>query len=108
MEKKRRYSGNGKTWESTPNSSWGIQHKEAFGERAGYVVCSRKGAELHAVCSVIGQPFVTQEEIDANAKLIASAPEMAALISQIAQLDEQEHANIEEIILAARKLSEQI
>jgi hypothetical protein len=98
----RGYSG--KKWTAVKNSSWSERHKQVFGERAGYVICYEKAGELTALCSVIGQPFVTQEEIDANAKLIASAPEMAALISQIAQLDEQEHADIQEIILAARKL----
>lgn len=79
----RTYSGN--KWQAHKNSSWGEQHIKKFGNRSGYVICyNNKHRELVALASVIGQPFVTQAEIDANAKLIAKCPELLELALFIA------------------------
>lgn len=67
-------------WKMVPNSSWGEKHKENFGERAGYVICHYDRGQLCAHASIIGMPFRSQEEIDANAKLITTAPEMLDLL----------------------------
>jgi len=102
----RLYSGN--KWEAIKNSSWGIPHKENFGERAGYVICYKSSGELTALCSVIGQPFIRQVEIDANAHLIELAPDMAKIIEELAILDEEHCTNISELILRARELATQL
>ena len=57
--------------------------------------------------SVIGQPFVNQTEIDANAKLIELAPEMAELIEKFAILNEEYYKDISGFILSARELAAQ-
>lgn len=68
------------------NSSWGEKHVSTFGNRDGYVICHNNNTrELVAVASVIGIPSVPQEEITANAKLIASAPKMLAALIEIAE-----------------------
>ena len=77
-----------------------------FGSREGYVVSyNNKHGELAALCSVIGQPFVNQTEIDANARLIELAPEMAELIEKFAILNEDHYKDIAGFILSARELS---
>lgn len=63
-------------WTPLPNNSWGEYHKLNFGEREGFVVCHTERGQSAAIASVIGMPFRSQQEIDANAKLIAAAPDM--------------------------------
>jgi hypothetical protein len=96
------HSGN--KWQAIKNGSWGEAHKQSFGDRAGYIICY--GKKLSTVCSVIGQPFVNQTEIDANARLIELAPEMAQLIQKFAILNEDHFKDIAGFISAARELSE--
>lgn len=101
----RAYSG--RKWKAVKNSSWSENHVKDFGNRAGYVVChNNMHGELVALCSVIGQPFVNQTEIDANARLIELAPEMAELIEKFAILKEEHYKDIAGFILSARELSE--
>lgn len=101
----RAYSG--RKWTAYKNSSWGTEHKSNFGNRPGYVVSyNNRHNELVALCSVIGQPFVNQTEIDANARLIELAPEMAELIEKFAILNEKHYKDIAGFILSARELSE--
>ena len=96
-------------WQAFPNNSHSESYREQFGARAGYVVCyenRRSGkAELTALCSVIGQPFILQREIDANARLIELAPEMAKLIEGIAVMNEDHFKDINGFILEARRLA---
>lgn len=94
----------GAKWQAVKNTSWGESHKEKFGERAGYVICYQKQGQTMALCSVIGQPFVNQTEIDANARLIELAPEMANIIEKIAILNEEHFKYIAGFILLAREL----
>jgi hypothetical protein len=99
----RAYSG--RKWKAVKNISWGENHVKDFGNKAGYVVChNNRHGELVALCSVIGQPFINQIEIDANARLIELAPEMAKLIENFAILDEN-YKDIAGLILSARELS---
>ncbi|MBN8573911.1 MAG: hypothetical protein J0M05_08355 [Candidatus Kapabacteria bacterium] len=71
-------------WQAVKNSSWGTVHQESFGNRSGYVICyNNKHLELSALATVIGQPFVPQSEIDANAALIAAAPELFGIVEQL-------------------------
>lgn len=101
----RAYSG--RKWKAVKNGSWGENHVSKFGNRAGYLVChNNRHGELVALCSVIGQPFVNQTEIDANARLIELAPEMAELIEKVAILNEEHYKDIAGFILSARELSE--
>lgn len=101
----RAYSG--RKWKAVKNSSWGEKHVSEFGNRAGYVVChNNRIGKMVALCSVIGQPFVNQTEIDANARLIELAPEMAELIEKFAILNEEHYKDISGFILEARELSE--
>jgi hypothetical protein len=73
-------------WQAVKNSSWGTAHQENFGNRSGYVICyNDKHRQLSALANVIGQPFVPQSEIDANAALIEAAPQMFDIIEKIAQ-----------------------
>lgn len=100
----RAYSG--RKWKAVKNSSWSGKHVAEFGNRAGYVVChNNKHGELVALCSVIGQPFVNQTEIDANARLIELAPEMAEIIEKFAALNEEHYKDIAGLILSAREVS---
>ena len=75
-------------WKAVKNSSWSSDHAAQFGIRPGYVICyQNRYGELCALGSVIGQPNVTQVEIDANAKLIELAPRMGRVIEKINQLN---------------------
>ncbi|HRH59456.1 MAG TPA: hypothetical protein PL045_02750 [Chitinophagaceae bacterium] len=97
----------GRKWKAIKNSSWGEEHVSKFGDKPGYVICyNNRHGELVALASVIGQPFVSQTEIDANAKLIASSPEMLRLIEKIAMLNSENRSDIMEIVVAARILLE--
>lgn len=49
-----------------------------------------------------------QTEIDANARLIELAPEMAGLIEKVAMLNEQHFKDIAGFILKARELSNRL
>ncbi|MHA8064905.1 hypothetical protein [Aquirufa aurantiipilula] len=80
-------------WDVVKNQSWSEKHVSVFGNRAGYVICHRnRNRELVAVASVIGMPFVEQKEIDANANLIAAAPDLyealIALKNWVGKLDD--------------------
>lgn len=115
MSKEEHHDGNemltvlayysGCKWTARKNTSWGITHKENFGEKEGYVVNYINRGGEHVVCSVIGQPFVKQIEIDANARLIELAPDMAKLIEKLAMLNENYYKDIAGFILSARELS---
>jgi hypothetical protein len=97
----------GRKWKAVKNSSWGGNHVKDFGNRAGYVVChNNRHGELVALCSVIGQLFVNQTEIDANARLIELAPEMAEMIEKFSILNEEHYKDIAGFILSARELSD--
>jgi len=97
-----KYSGN--KWKAIKNSSWGIDYISKYGDRTGYVICyNNKNNETIPLCSVIGQFNIPQTEIDANATLISSAPEIAKFIEKIAF---DENITLENIILEARLLSE--
>lgn len=99
----------GRHWKAIPNSSWGAAHKGNFGDRSGYVICyTNKHDESVALAAVIGQPFVKQTEIDANARLIEMAPDMARLINRLAKLDEGQPEDIGNVISAARELSNRL
>jgi hypothetical protein len=67
-------------WTMVSNTSWGESHKEAFGDKQGFVVCYRKNNELKALASVIGVLGEKQEVIKANAKLIAEAPKLLTVL----------------------------
>jgi hypothetical protein len=96
----KKYSGN--KWKAIKNSSWGINHVSNFNDRPGYVICyNNKTNELIPLCSVIGQPNVTQLEIDSNAILIENSPLMAILIEKIAFDDT---IDLEYIVTEARKI----
>ena len=98
------YRSSGK-WEAHKNTSWGERHKSQFGERAGYVIGHHnKHHELITIASVIGMPFVEQKEIDANAKLIESAPALLGVVEKLALLDEGQHGDIAELIQRAKGL----
>lgn len=75
------------TMKAVKNSSWGEDHKTAFGDRAGYVICRKRNRELEAVASVIGVPFVPQEDIDATAALLAYAPTLYRFAVMMANHD---------------------
>jgi hypothetical protein len=99
----------GRQWQAIPNSSWGERYKEQFGDRSGFVICyNNKHQELTPLCSIIGQPFVPQQEIDANARLIALAPQMAKLVEKLAILDEKHYRDIAGFIIEARELSKKL
>src|SRR5690554_5258534 len=99
----------GRQWKAVQNSSWGAAHKGNFGDRSGYVICyTNKHDESVALAAVIGQPFVKQTEIDSNARLIEMAPDMARLINRLAKLDEGQPEDIENVISAARELSNRL
>lgn len=79
----------GKNWECLPNSSWSEKHKVAFGDKPGFVICFKNQYnETSALATVIGQPFAQKNEIEANAKLIALAPDMAKFINALAKFKE--------------------
>jgi hypothetical protein len=95
----------GGKWTAIKNNSWGAEHVTQYGNRAGYVICYKnRNNEFVALCSVIGQPFVNQTEIDANARIIELAPEMAAIIKSISILNEEHYKDIAGFILASREL----
>lgn len=80
-------------WDVVKNQSWSGKHVSEFGSRAEYVICHRnRNRELAAVAYVIGMPFVEQKEIDANANLIAAAPDLyealIALKNWVGKLDD--------------------
>ena len=92
-------------WEAHKNSSWGEIHVDEFGKRSGYVICyHNRNRELVTLASVIGQPFVLQSEIDANAKLIAAAPELLRALERFTILDESQYKDIAGFIQEAKKV----
>lgn len=96
-------------WQAVKNSSWGTSHQENFGNRSGYVICyNNKHRELVALASVVGQPFVPQSEIDANAAFIAAAPEMLDILEKFTMLNEEHYKDIKGFILSARQIVEQL
>lgn len=101
------YSGN--RWIAVANSSWDKRHVEKFGNRSGYVICYKNSnQELAALSTVIGQAFVKQAEIDANARIIEHAPEMSDLIEKFAMLNEDHYKDIAGFIQEARKINRYI
>jgi hypothetical protein len=99
----RAYSGS--KWKAVKNSSWCKNHVKEFGNRAGYVVCyNNRHGELVALCSVIGQPFVNQKEIDANAKLIEAAPALLDALEKFTMLDENHYRDIAGLIQYAKNI----
>lgn len=71
-------------WKAIKNSSWSEDHKSAFGDKAGFVICHRdKQGQSIAVASIIGAFRKHQEEIDSNAKLVAAAPEMLEVLKAL-------------------------
>lgn len=91
-------------WEAVKNSSWSEMHVSSFGNRPGYVICyQNKNSEMVALASVIGQSFVSQNEIDANAKLIELCPDMALFIEKIQSLETTDK-EFKNIIAEAREL----
>jgi phage terminase large subunit len=72
-----------KKWQAVKNSSWSERHAIEFGDKSGYVICNKNtNGELVGVATVIGMPFVEQKEIDANARLIESAPELYSIVKE--------------------------
>jgi len=99
----------GRQWQAVRNDSWGGRHKVNFGDRSGYVICyTNKHDETVALAAIIGQPFVKQTEIDANAKLVETAPDMARLIYRLAKLSDDNTEEITGVIAAARELSRRL
>jgi hypothetical protein len=76
----------GGKWEIVPNSSWGVNDKKAFGDEPGYVICVERNSSLVAIASVQGYFKQPKREVEANAKLIASAPEMAAEVERLRKI----------------------
>lgn len=100
----RAYSG--REWKAVKNGSWGSGHKASHGEREGYVICYQNRLnEMVALASVIGQPFVKQTEIDANARLLELAPEMAKLVFKIAEADTDDPDVLSKLLQSARTLA---
>jgi hypothetical protein len=78
-----------KKWQAVKNSSWSERHVSEFGDRSGYVICHKNtNGELVGVATVIGMPFVEQKEIDANARLIESAPELFLIVKEFYSITE--------------------
>lgn len=71
-------------WILVPNTSWGEDHKQNFGDKEGFVICYSKNGELKAIASVIGISGEKQEVIKANGKLIEAAPKMFQMLQRIA------------------------
>lgn len=63
-------------WQALKNDSFGEDHKILFKDRSGYVICHRNRNELLTLATVSGYFKMTQREIEANAKLIAAAPDL--------------------------------
>ena len=71
-----KFKGTPAPWRAIPNSSWGEDHKANFSDKSGFVICY--GRENKCLASVVGLPFIadSKEVTEANAKLIADAPEL--------------------------------
>ena len=67
-------------WTAHKNTSWGENHKQNFGDKEGYVITHRSNGQTIVVASVIGVFGVNQSVIDANAKLIAHAPQLLQMV----------------------------
>lgn len=99
----------GYKWQAHVNSSWGESHQISFGNKKGFVICyENRNNQLVPLASVIGQFQVSQQEIEANAKLIEKAPKMAQLINELAGLNEDLHEDLSAIIRRAKDIEQEL
>lgn len=92
-------------WKAHPNSSWNKNHVSEFGNRAGYVICfHNKNRELITLATIVGMPFSSQKEIDANAKLIEVSPALLDALVKFTVLDEDHYKDIAGLIQTAKEV----
>jgi hypothetical protein len=77
------------------NSSWSEEHKTNFGDKTGYVICTKDGPELVAFATVFNA-FSRNADLEKEAELIVNAPRI-----------KQEHTQLLEALKATKEFCKQ-
>lgn len=92
-------------WIVLPNSSWGDDHKNKHGNHPGFVICHYDSHNQLVVIADIIVPFKKiTSEIEANAKLMALAPELAKALIPFTVLNEDHYKDIAGFIKQAKEI----
>ncbi len=96
-------------WKAVKNKSWGEEHKKAFGDNEGFVICVKnRHSELVAIASVYCGFGENKNELPANAKLIAAAPALLEALEKFTLLDENHYRDIAGLIQHAKNVIKEL